>query len=170
MSIELTEASEPRAVVGIGEMSTARKRGRIVTYALGSCLGISVYDPETEVGGLLHAALPSSDLDPERARREPARFVDTGVRALVRSVLAGPGDPSRLVVKAAGGASFFSSDAPEPGLEIGRRNIRALREVLDELGLSMSGGHLGGEISRTVRMILPGGTVRVEIGTEEYEL
>jgi chemotaxis protein CheD len=58
----------------------------LVTHALGSCLGLMVYDPEARVGGLLHAMLPLSKINPEKARSNPFMFVDTGVPRLFRAI------------------------------------------------------------------------------------
>jgi hypothetical protein len=73
-------------VVGMGELVVSADEGvTLVTYALGSCLGVAVYDPVARVGGMLHAMLPSSEVDPARAAALPALFVDTGVPELFRA-------------------------------------------------------------------------------------
>ena len=45
--------------VGIGDMKFTRGGGTVITYALGSCIGITFYDPGIKLGGLLHIMLPS---------------------------------------------------------------------------------------------------------------
>lgn len=164
------EFTPDQEVVGIGEIAVATGPESIVTYALGSCIGVAVHDPLSGAGGLLHAALPSSELDPERARREPGRFVDTGLRTLVERVRRLADDGARLVVRAAGGASVSAAHAASDTFEIGRRNVSACREVLDRMGLSMRASHLGGGVSRTVRLSLPEGRMIVEADGEEHPL
>ena len=58
----------------------------IVTHALGSCLGLTVYDPVIRVGGLLHAMLPLSRINPQKALMKPFMFVDTGVPKLFQAL------------------------------------------------------------------------------------
>ncbi len=58
----------------------------LATYALGSCIGLSVYDPKAAVGGLLHYMLPDSAIDPARSRQNPYMFADTGIPKLLEQV------------------------------------------------------------------------------------
>ena len=58
-------------VIGVADMAASNDPGaELVTYSLGSCLGISVYDPVKRAGGILHVMLPSSAIDTEKARSE----------------------------------------------------------------------------------------------------
>ena len=66
-------------IVGVADMKiSAEKDDLIVTHALGSCLGITIYDPVACVGGMLHVMLPLSTIDPNKAAANPYMFVDTG--------------------------------------------------------------------------------------------
>ena len=91
-------------VVGVADLKVARgiDEDFLVTHALGSCLGLTIYDPKCQVGGMLHAMLPMSKINPEKAARNPFLFVDTGVPELFAAFYAAGGDKSRVVVKAAG--------------------------------------------------------------------
>ena len=76
---------ERKLVVGVGGLAVSNNQSMILTtYSLGSCLGITIYDPVTRAGGLLHAMLPDSTIDTAKAAGQPAMFVDTGVGALFR--------------------------------------------------------------------------------------
>ncbi len=67
-------------IVDVADMRVSAVKGDVlVTHALGSCLGITVYDPTTHVGGLLHVMLPLSTIDPKKGKENPYMFVDTGV-------------------------------------------------------------------------------------------
>ncbi len=77
-----------RQIVGIADLKVSRERDDvIVTYALGSCLGVAIYDPVAGVGGMLHVMLPMSTIDPAKAQDNPCMFVDTGVPEALPSVL-----------------------------------------------------------------------------------
>jgi chemotaxis protein CheD len=74
-----------KRVVGVAELVVSNQLDDVlITYALGSCLGISIYDPVAKVAGLLHVMLPLSSVSPEKAREKPAMFVDTGVPLLFK--------------------------------------------------------------------------------------
>jgi len=83
-------------------MKVGGKGDILVTHALGSCLGLMVYDPVERVGGLLHAMLPLSKINPQKAKTNPFMFVDTGVPKLFEEIYSRNGQKRRLVVKVAG--------------------------------------------------------------------
>ncbi len=51
-----------KQTVVVADMKIGQKWDVLVTHALGSCLGLMVYDPEVQIGGLLHAMLPLSKI------------------------------------------------------------------------------------------------------------
>lgn len=91
-------------VVGISDLKISKNPGDVlVTYALGSCIGVAVYDPLVKVGGLLHYMLPDSTLDANKARENPGMFADTGIPLLFKSCYALGAEKRRMIVKVAGG-------------------------------------------------------------------
>lgn len=155
-------------VVGVGDMKVASgKDDVIVTHALGSCLGLMVHDPVAQIGGLLHAMLPLSKLNPKRAVENPYMFVDTGVAALLSDIYAGGGKKSRLIVKAAGCGEPLSSGGM---FRIGGRNYTVLKKLLWKNGLLIESEEVGGTDSRTVYLDIGKGTVTLSIGRQEREL
>lgn len=156
-------------VVGVADMVASNDPGvEVVTYSLGSCLGIIVYEPERRVGGLLHVMLPDSNIDPVKATGTPHMFVDTGLPRLFRAVYNLGADRSKVIIKAAGGAQFL-----DPGgvFNIGERNQAALIQLLGRNGFQLQARDLGGVCSRTVRLDMASGTVTIQSpGTRSYEL
>ena len=111
-------------VVGVAEMLVCNDaNAELVTYSLGSCLGITLYDPVLRVGGLLHVMLPNSKLNPAKAARTPNMFVDTGVPRLFHALYDLGADRANLVMKAFGGAQFLDTAGI---FNIGERNRNAL--------------------------------------------
>lgn len=164
MSAALRLGPESRArdiIVGIGEMAVAISPDDvIVTYALGSCLGVVVHDPVARVGGLLHAMLPASSIDPEKAERQPHLFVDTGVPALFRACYAAGAAKHRLVVRIAGGAAVAAEDADQ--FQIGKRNVMALRKLLWKNAVMVHAEDIGGQaVSRTLALHVGTGELHV---------
>jgi chemotaxis protein CheD len=144
-------------VVGMAECRVADAAGQaLVTFALGSCIALAVYDPATRVGGLLHFMLPDSSIDPERGRQNPYRFADTAIPLLLADVEARGAARRRLVAHAAGGARMIGDDRV---FDIGRRNYEALARETARAGLPLRGVVVGGGVSRNLRLEI--GTGRI---------
>lgn len=140
----------------------------LITYALGSCLGITVYDPVTCVGGLLHVMLPLSTIDLVKAQNNPCVFVDTGVPRLFQACYSAGAKKERLVVKVAGGACL--SKAERDPFQIGRQNFTILRKLLWKNGVLLQSFDVGGGVSRTMLLELKTGTVRLRINGDEVDI
>jgi chemotaxis protein CheD len=150
-----------RHVVGMARLKVSAEVGdELVAYALGSCLGVAIYDPVTRVGGLLHAMLPLSSSDPEKARENPCVYVDTGVPLLFRSCYALGAEKRRMVVKVAGGAA--TSPTAEDVFQIGKRNFVILRKLLWQNGVLLNAHDVGGRDSRTMSLTIGSGAVTVK--------
>lgn len=151
-----------RVVVGVGELGTSNNPAAVLTtFALGSCLGITIYDPVTRTGGLLHSMLPDSTINPAKARQQPAMFIDTGVPALFRAAYDLKADKHRIQICVAGGAQVLDSGAI---FNIGQRNYTALSRILNQHGLVVRAEHVGGLASRTMTLNLATGEVRLKVG------
>jgi chemotaxis protein CheD len=155
-------------VVGIAEMAiSADQSERLVTYALGSCLGVVVHDPVAGVSGLLHVMLPSSDIDHEKAQRNPCMFVDTGVPELFRACYRAGAQKERMVVKVVGGA-YTGTDQQTDQFQVGKRNMLTLRKLLWKNGVILRGEDVGGQrVSRTVSLRVASGEVVVKTNGQE---
>ncbi len=168
--MQTTESTADR-VIGIAEMAVSANGGdRLVTYALGSCLGICVHDPVAGVGGLLHVMLPSSDIDPQKAQRNPFMFVDTGVPELFRAAYRAGAQKERLIVKVIGGASTGDSEQPD-SFQVGKRNVLTLKKLLWKNGVILRAEDVGGQrLSRTVFLQVGSGEVLVKTNGREATL
>lgn len=149
-------------VVGIGDVRvSADPRGRLVTYALGSCLGVAVHDPVARVGGLLHLMLPDSSIDAAKAARTPAMFVDTGVPVLFKESYRLGAKKERMVVKVVGGAHAAEREEDDQ-FQIGKRNLLALRRILWRNQVFVTAEDVGGcQRSRTVMLDVATGALTV---------
>jgi chemotaxis protein CheD len=151
-------------VVGIAELKTSADPAvQLVTHALGSCLGVTVWDPVAGIGGMLHVMLHSSAIDPERGRSNPARFVDTGVPALFRSCYALGARKERMVTRVAGGASMVAGKRTDR-FQTGRRNLLALKRILWRNGVLILDEDVGGAVARTMYLDVGSGEVTVRSG------
>jgi chemotaxis protein CheD len=159
-----------RHVVGIGELIvSADAADTIVTFALGSCLGIVVHDASAGVAGLLHAMLPQSSLDPVKAVARPAVYIDTGVPALFRACYRLGARKENMRLSVAGGASARHNTGSDH-FEIGKRNYVALRQILWKNGVMIEAEDVGGSVSRTVSVSVATGVVLVRTSGSNMQL
>lgn len=152
-----------RRVVGIADMVvSAEPRDLIVTYALGSCLGVCVFDPVARVAGMLHLMLPQGSMSPDKAAQNPLMFADTGIPKLFLASYALGAKKERMIVVVAGGASFNMNE--DADLAIGQRNIAMLRKVLWKNGVMLKKHDLGGSEPRNMILDVKSGEVTVGFG------
>jgi chemotaxis protein CheD len=137
-------------VVGISDCKVSQDAESVlVTYALGSCIAVTMYDPVAKIAGMLHYMLPESAIDASKAAQIPCMFADTGIRALLERVKAGGAQPRRMVVRLTGGAQVLDGEGV---FQIGKRNYLAARKILWKAGIFVAAEVVGGEVSRTVRL------------------
>jgi chemotaxis protein CheD len=157
-----------RIVVGMADCRVdADPKSVLVTYALGSCLGLAVYDPIARVGGLLHYMLPESSLDPAGSLTNPYKSADTGIPWLLEGVWKQGASKHRLVICGAGAAQILDD---KDLFEIGKRNYLAARRVLWKRGLLLTSEAVGGNTFRTISLEIASGRVVVQEGGRPREL
>ncbi len=135
----------------------------IITYALGSCLGITLYDPVVHIGAMVHVMLPSSLIDPVKASSNPCMFVDTGVKQLFHATYKAGAERNRLIVVAAGG-SCANGLEQDDYFQIGKRNVTVLRSLLWRNGIILKNSDFGGNLARTMSLDVATGQVSIRIG------
>jgi chemotaxis protein CheD len=142
-------------IVGISDLKVSNNPvDALVTYALGSCIGVAVFDPQARVGGLLHFMLPDSLLDADKAKATPAMFADTGIIALFKACYAYGAEKKRMVVKVAGGANILDDTNY---FRIGQKNIMAMRKMFWRNNVLIDSEDTGGNFNRTIRLELSSG-------------
>lgn len=155
-------------IVDIADLAvTDDPQETLVTHSLGSCIGIAIWDPEAQVGGMLHYMLPASSISPDKAKANPAMFADTGVPALFRAAYELGASKKRIIVKVAGGSSLLDDKGT---FNIGKRNYIALRKIFWKNGVLIESEDVGGSHSRTLRLAVGNGRVSVKKRGEEVDL
>ncbi len=152
---------------GIGDCKVSKDTSDIlVTHALGSCIGVMLYDPVAKVAGLLHFMLPESSLDRDKAIHRPSMFADTGIPLLIKSACELGASKSRSLIMATGGAQMLDHQGT---FNIGHRNQLAMRKVFWKAGIIVQKEEIGGTSSRTVRIDVASGRVllRTSGGVEQ---
>jgi chemotaxis protein CheD len=157
-----------KVVVGISEYAVSSDcEDVLVTYSLGSCVGLVLHDPAAGVAGLLHAMMPSSTSSPDKAAENPAMFTDTGAARLIQELFDRGATRANLQAKVVGAASHMDREGI---FRIGERNYAVLRKVLWKNGILITAEDVGGSVSRTVHVEVATGRTLIKSSGTEYEL
>ena len=141
----------------------------LISYGLGSCIGIAIYDPITKIGGLAHIMLPDSKQ--ARSTENLAKFADTCLPIMLEAMIKLGAMKSRLTAKIAGGAQMFAFTNSTDIMRVGERNAEAVRAVLKKLDIRLIADDTGGNYGRTVELKLDTGIFKIKtIDKGEKEL
>lgn len=146
--------------VAMADLKVGTAPDTLISYGLGSCVGIAIYDNVAKVGGLAHIMLPDSTQS--RGGENPAKFADTAIPILVKEVVKLGAQQKRLVAKIAGGSQMFSFSSSTDILRIGERNAEAAKAVLKKEGIKLLREDIGGGHGRTVELILTSGVYKIK--------
>ena len=154
--------------VDISDMKISNNENDIlVTYSLGSCVGVTLYDPEEKIGSLIHCMLPLSKVDREKSKKNPYMFVDTGLPKMLQEMYDRGAKRKNIIAKLAGGAKLLDK---KNIFNVGERNIIVVRKILWKNDILIKGMDIGGSKSRTVRLYMEVGKTTVRNKGEENEL
>ncbi|ONI46456.1 chemotaxis protein CheD [Epulopiscium sp. SCG-B10WGA-EpuloA2] len=155
--------------VGIAELKTGKSPEKIITIGLGSCVGVTLYDPINKIGGMVHIMLPNSK--EIKNNDNIAKFADTGIPKLLQEVLKKGAKKNNIVAKMAGGAQMFNLSTNNNALRIGDRNIIATKKILHELNIPIKANDTGQNYGRTIILDLnTGGLLVRSIGKSEKQI
>ena len=139
--------AEQKVTVGIADMKLLQGEGILITYSLGSCIGLCFHDPRLKLGALLHIMLP---LNMEAGRTHPLKYADTGIKETLRQMEIRGASRARMTVKIAGGAKMFAVAGGGSLGNIGQRNIESVQAIMRRENLRLIGQQIGGTVARTL--------------------
>lgn len=144
-------------VIGVADCQvTSDPADVLVTYALGSCIGVSIFDPVARVGGLLHFMLPKAPADLAQSGKSPYMYADSGIPMMFRKAYEKGAQKRRLQVRVAGGAQILDDNGV---FNIGQRNCEAMKKIFWRAGVQIQAGDTGGRSARTMRFDLASGRI-----------
>ncbi|MCB4791132.1 MAG: chemotaxis protein CheD [Elusimicrobia bacterium] len=158
-----------KILIEVADFKVANSGTILETLSLGSCVGIVLYDQVSKVGGMAHIMLPDSTLS--KIQASPMKFADTSLRLMLSKMLELGADKNRVIAKIAGGASMFESATEEKVMNIGDRNVEAVKKVLKELNIRLLAEDTGENYGRTIEFNLATGRMLVKAAqreTKEY--
>lgn len=156
-------------IVGVADMKVSNNPGEsLITYSLGSCIGLVIYDPVVRVGGILHYMLPESSIDREKAEKKPFMFADTGIPRLFKAAYTFGAKKPRIQIYVAGGAEILDQKG---FFNIGKRNYMALKKMFLKNRVIIDKEDVGGNVNRTVRIEIATGDIFVKTsGSKEVKV
>lgn len=155
-------------VVNIADMKISKNPDEVlVTYSLGSCVAVALYDPFTSIAGLIHIMLPESSIEKQIANINPYKYVDLGIPVLYKEMFKMGVKRNHVITKVIGGSNVMDKNKY---FNIGERNYLAVRKMLWRNNMIIHKEDVGGTKSRTVRIYTSTGKVIISNSYEEYEL
>lgn len=136
--------------VGMADLNVCRAPDVLITVGLGSCIGLTLYDPVNKIGGMVHYMLPDSHITANNGNI--AKFADTGIPELLKRITLAGANRSRLIAKIAGGAKMFGVNQMSNIGSIGERNAAAAKQILNELNIKLVAEDTGLNYGRTVEL------------------
>ncbi len=150
-----------RVIIGVSDMKVSNDpEAVLVTYSLGSCIGVTIYDATAKVGGLLHYLLPESKLSPEKAAKNPYMFADTGIPALFKAAYELGAKKQRMKIIVAGGSQVMDQAG---FFNIGKRNDIAVRKMFHKNNVLIDYRDVGGNVNRTIKLELKSGDAWIKV-------
>ncbi len=157
-----------KLIVGVGDMIVSNKTDdRIITYALGSCIGITIYDPIAKVGGMLHAMLPDSSINKRGKELIVYKYINTGIPALFKEAYNLGAKKNRIKLKMAGGSQILDESN---FFNIGKRNYAAARKMLWKNNMMIENEYCDKSESITLMLDIETGEVIMKIKNEMISL
>lgn len=158
-----------KIIVGVSDMKVSNDiKSEIVTYSLGSCIGLVIFDPVVKTGGILHYMLPDSNLDKEKAQLNPYMFADSGIPLLFKESYKYNAVKKRIRVYVFGGSQILDQKG---FFNIGKRNYMALKKILFKNNVLINYEDVGGNVNRTVRLDIKTGGIFVKTsGSNEVKI
>jgi chemotaxis protein CheD len=156
--------NEVMVAVGLGEIHLSNDTNVVLAcLGLGSCIGVSAYDPVSHVGAMAHIVLPQgNEADCERT---PAKFANSALPFMVKEMEKKGAIKKRIVMKIAGGAKIISNVPPKSILDIGDRNVTAIKISFAEHQLQLTAEDLFGKLGRSMWLHIETGITRVRTTT-----
>jgi len=145
----------------MADYKAAKSPAILITLGLGSCVGVVLYDNLTKVGGMAHVMLPDSSLSNQK-NFNPGKFADTAIEALIEDMLKFGASRNNIVSKIAGGAQMFKLKADSNIMQIGKRNVEAVRAKLQQLNIKIIAEDVEGNYGRTIEFYCETGELTVK--------
>ncbi len=149
------------STVGMGEIMVAESPNLLRSVGIGSCIAVTLYDRDTTIGGLAHIVLPC--IEEAHNKSHPARFTDVAIGMMIDQMQAQGAHIQDIRAKIFGGANMFPEIiSADSTMNIGKRNISAVKEELEKHNIQIVAEEVGDHIGCSVLFNTQDGSVVVK--------
>jgi chemotaxis protein CheD len=156
--------------VGMGEIKVAEPPHRLMALGMGSCIAVTLYDEDARIGGLAHIMLPY--IKEAHNKSNPTRFADVGIAMIIDEMAGRGAQTQNMWAKIFGGANMFPGIiSADSTMDIGKRNILAVRKELENHSIKIIAEEVGDHVGRTILFDTRDGSALVktiQLGEREY--
>lgn len=146
--------------VGMADLNVASYPDALTTLGLGSCVGLCLYDSIAKIAGMIHVMLPYSANGVGESN--PAKYADTGIPLLIKKMEEKGASKTRITAKLAGGAQMFGFKPENDIIQIGKKNIAATKDILQNLSIRITAEDTGGSCGRTIEFYSSDGSLLIK--------
>ncbi|MFP4568268.1 MAG: chemotaxis protein CheD [Candidatus Woesearchaeota archaeon] len=157
----MNEGEIPELIANIGQFVIEKKPYLLTCLGLGSCVGVTLYQDENNYAGMMHVMLPKSNADAAKSSNY-FKYADVGIPLLLEELERRGCAKEKLKAKIAGGAHMFKNTAAQDIMDIGARNIEAVRDVLQNLNIKIISEDVAGTLGRTMKLDTQTGNVTIK--------
>jgi chemotaxis protein CheD len=160
------DTGEIKVMVGLEEICVSSDPKVVLAcLGLGSCIAISAYDPVARVGAMAHIVLPDSGGKDKAGA--PGKYANTGIPRMIEEMKEAGALKFRIIIKIAGGARIFGNVKEGSMLDIGFRNLAAVKQAFLDNNLNLRGENTGGAHGRSLLLHVSSGLTLVTTATRE---
>ncbi|RCW47700.1 chemotaxis protein CheD [Halanaerobium sp. MA284_MarDTE_T2] len=153
----INQQTAEKIIVKMADYAVGEQGLLLATLGLGSCVGIALYDSFRKIGGLIHIMLPENP-----GQKKIVKYADTGIPFLISELEDMGASKRRMTAKIVGGAGMFKFEGGDPVMQIGRRNVEAVKNILKEENIKIIGEDVGKDYGRSMYFYLDDGKVEVK--------
>ena len=139
-----------------GEFFVSRE-AEVLTTVLGSCVSACIRDKQRNIGGMNHFMLPDAEMGASVDTATAGRYGTHAMQFLIDGIVRLGGSMENLEVKIFGGGRIVEGMS-----DVGQRNIRFIREFLQEAGIPVHAEDVGLAFPRKVNYFVDTGKVMVK--------
>lgn len=123
---------------------------------LGSCVAVTLWHPRLHLGGMCHVVLPGSS-----ENSDDYRYASCAIVKFVKDIKARQSHTQDYQAGLYGGGNMFPDISSSEHLQVGKKNIEAVQEIMLEHGFNISEFNIGGTYFRRISLDLDSGETLV---------
>jgi chemotaxis protein CheD len=151
------EESEIKRIYLHAGMTYTSREPASLSFIVGSCVAVCVYDHRLSIGGATHYLLPNSE------GRLSTRSGEVAILLLLHELRQAGSQDADLRAGIYGGARLLTGSQPGSAPQVGERNVQLALETLSRESIAIARIESGGNLGRKVTMRTDTGEITFRI-------